>query len=74
MNAVAPDPVWTPLQPAILGAHDPEWLEGFGEETPMGRAGQPSELGSVFVFLACADSSFISGQTIHPNGGTVVNG
>ncbi|NWO11922.1 SDR family oxidoreductase [Chromohalobacter salexigens] len=74
VNAVAPGPVWTPLQPATLGAHDPQWLEGFGEETPMGRAGQPSELGPVFVFLASLDASFISGQTIHPNGGTVVNG
>ncbi|MGB7756428.1 MAG: SDR family oxidoreductase [Salinisphaera sp.] len=74
VNAVAPGPVWTPLQPATLGAHDPQWLEGFGEDTPMGRAGQPSELGPVFVFLASLDSSFISGQTIHPNGGMVVNG
>ncbi|WP_136068649.1 SDR family oxidoreductase [Modicisalibacter radicis] len=74
VNAVAPGPVWTPLQPATLGAHDPQWLEGFGEQTPMGRAGQPSELGPVFVFLASQDASFISGQTIHPNGGTVVNG
>lgn len=74
VNAVAPGPVWTPLQPATLGAHDPQWLEGFGQETPMGRAGQPSELGPVFVFLASQDASFISGQTIHPNGGTVVNG
>lgn len=74
VNAVAPGPVWTPLQPATLGAHDPQWLEGFGEDTPMGRAGQPSELGPVFVFLASQDASFISGQTIHPNGGTIVNG
>lgn len=74
VNAVAPGPVWTPLQPATLGAHDPQWLEGFGQQTPMGRPGQPSELGPVFVFLASLDASFISGQTIHPNGGTVVNG
>ncbi|WGI27331.1 SDR family oxidoreductase [Halomonas alkaliantarctica] len=74
VNAVAPGPVWTPLQPATLGAHNPQWLEGFGEDTPMGRAGQPSELGPVFVFLASQDASFISGQTIHPNGGTIVNG
>lgn len=74
VNAVAPGPVWTPLQPATLGAHDPQWLEDFGSGTPLGRAGQPSELGPVYVFLASLDSSFISGQTIHPNGGTVVNG
>lgn len=74
VNAVAPGPVWTPLQPATLGAHDSQWLEGFGEDTPMGRAGQPSELGPVFVFLASQDASFISGQTIHPNGGTIING
>ncbi|WP_129139354.1 SDR family oxidoreductase [Modicisalibacter coralii] len=74
VNAVAPGPVWTPLQPATLGSHDPQWLEGFGQQTPMGRPGQPSELGPVFVFLASLDASFISGQTIHPNGGTVVNG
>lgn len=74
VNAVAPGPVWTPLQPATLGAHDPTWVDGFGKNTPMGRPGQPSELGPVFVFLASADSSFISGQTIHPNGGIVVNG
>ncbi|MCM5704513.1 SDR family oxidoreductase [Larsenimonas salina] len=74
VNAVAPGPVWTPLQPATIGAYDPEKLEGFGEITPMGRAGQPFELGPCFVFLAALDSSFISGQTLHPNGGTVVNG
>jgi len=74
VNCVAPGPVWTPLQPATLGAHDPEMLEDFGSNTPMGRAGQPSELGPCYVFLASLDSSFISGQTLHPNGGTVVNG
>ena len=74
VNAVAPGPVWTPLQPATLGHHNPEWLENFGHETPMGRAGQPSELGPVYVFLASSDSSYISGQVIHPNGGTMVGG
>jgi NAD(P)-dependent dehydrogenase (short-subunit alcohol dehydrogenase family) len=74
VNAVAPGPVWTPLQPATLGQHDPQSLENFGSETPMGRAGQPSELGPVYVFLASADSSYISGQVIHPNGGTMVGG
>ncbi|GHB14809.1 SDR family oxidoreductase [Salinicola rhizosphaerae] len=74
VNAVAPGPVWTPLQPATWGAYDPQMLEDFGAQTPMGRVGQPSELGPCYVFLASLDSSFISGQTLHPNGGTVVNG
>ena len=74
MNAVAPGPVWTPLQPATLGDYNPELLENFGHETPMGRAGQPSELGPIYVFLASLDSSYISGQVIHPNGGTMVGG
>ncbi|WP_245392543.1 SDR family oxidoreductase [Salinicola halimionae] len=74
VNAIAPGPVWTPLQPATLGAHDPQMLEDFGSDTPMGRAAQPSELGPCYVFLTSLDSSFISGQTLHPNGGMVVNG
>ncbi|WP_110644131.1 SDR family oxidoreductase [Salinicola sp. CPA57] len=74
VNTVAPGPVWTPLQPATLGAHDPQMLEDFGSDTPMGRAAQPSELGPCYVFLASLDSSFISGQTLHPNGGMIVNG
>lgn len=74
VNAVAPGPVWTPLQPATLGAYDPELLEDFGSDTPMGRAAQPWEIGPCYVFLASLDASFISGQTLHPNGGTVVNG
>ena len=71
VNAVAPGPVWTPLIPASF---DAEKVEGFGEQTPMGRIGQPAEIAPSYVFLASQDSSFISGQTIHPNGGTVVNG
>lgn len=74
VNAIAPGPVWTPLQPATWGKYDPKSLKNFGEDTPMGRCGQPSELGPIFVFLASEDSSFITGQTIHPNGGTMVNG
>jgi len=74
VNAVAPGPVWTPLQPATLGAHNPNWLEDFGKDTPMGRPGQPCEIGPCFVFLASLDSSFMSGQTLHPNGGIIVNG
>lgn len=74
VNAVAPGPVWTPLQPATWGAYDPKSLEDFGSDTPQERCGQPSELGPVFVFLASEDASFITGQTIHPNGGTMVGG
>ncbi|KAL9048410.1 MAG: hypothetical protein Q9162_007741 [Coniocarpon cinnabarinum] len=69
VNAVAPGPVWTPLVPATMGKSQQE-----GFTAPMGRASQPSEIASVFVFLASMDSRSISGQTIHANGGVVVNG
>lgn len=69
VNAVAPGPVWTPLIPATMGD---EQIKQF--TAPIGRPSQPSEIATVFVFLASADSSSISGQTIHANGGTVVNG
>ncbi len=72
VNAVAPGPIWTPLNPS--GGATPEKLESFGESTPMGRPGQPNEVAPAFLFLACADSSYMSGQVLHPNGGTVVNG
>ena len=72
VNAVAPGPIWTPLNPS--GGSDPEKLEHFGENTPMGRPGQPNEVAPSFLFLACADASYMSGQVLHPNGGTVVNG
>lgn len=72
VNAVAPGPIWTPLNPC--GGASPEKLEGFGENTPMGRPGQPNEVAPSFLFLACADSSYMSGQVLHPNGGTIVNG
>lgn len=71
VNAVAPGPVWTPL---IVSTFDEEKIKSFGSETAMKRAGQPSELGPAYVFLACDDSSFITGQVIHVNGGEVVNG
>lgn len=74
VNQIAPGPVWTPLQPPSLGKHDPQMLEDFGSQMPMGRCGQPSELGPAYVYLACEDSSYVSGQTIHINGGKVVNG
>ncbi len=72
VNAVAPGPIWTPLNPS--GGASPEKLERFGEDTPMGRPGQPNEVAPSFLFLACADSSYMSGQVLHPNGGTIVNG
>jgi NAD(P)-dependent dehydrogenase (short-subunit alcohol dehydrogenase family) len=72
VNAVAPGPIWTPLNPC--GGASEEKLEHFGEQTPMGRPGQPNEVAPSFLFLACADSSYMSGQVLHPNGGTIVNG
>lgn len=72
VNAVAPGPIWTPLNPS--GGAPPEKVEHFGEDTPMGRPGQPNEVAPCFLFLACEDSSYMSGQVLHPNGGTVVNG
>jgi NAD(P)-dependent dehydrogenase (short-subunit alcohol dehydrogenase family) len=71
VNAVAPGPIWTPLIPATF---PDEKVESFGQNVPMKRAGQPEEVAPCFVFLASDDSSFISGQTLHPNGGEVVNG
>ena len=73
VNAVAPGPIWTPLNPASYGT-DSDKVRHFGEGVPMGRPGQPYELAPAYVFLACDDSSYISGQVIHVNGGTVVNG
>jgi len=72
VNAVAPGPIWTPLNPS--GGASPEKLAHFGESTPMGRPGQPNEVAPAFLFLACEDASYMSGQVLHPNGGTVVNG
>jgi NAD(P)-dependent dehydrogenase (short-subunit alcohol dehydrogenase family) len=66
VNGVAPGPIWTPL---ISSTYDRKKQKEFGKDTPMGRAGQPSELGPAYVFLACEDSSYITGQFIHVNGG-----
>lgn len=71
VNAVAPGPIWTPLIPATFGAKD---VSTFGGQVPMGRAGQPDECGTCFVFLASDDSSYITGQVLHPNGGEIING
>ena len=72
VNAVAPGPIWTPLNPS--GGASKEKLAHFGESTPMGRPGQPNEVAPSFLFLACEDASYMSGQVLHPNGGTIVNG
>ncbi len=70
VNAVAPGPIWTPLN--AFGGAPPEKIAHFGESTPMGRPGQPNEVAPSYLFLACDDSSYMSGQVLHPNGGTVV--
>jgi NAD(P)-dependent dehydrogenase (short-subunit alcohol dehydrogenase family) len=72
VNAVAPGPIWTPLNP--FGGQPPEKIPEFGKDSPMGRPGQPNEVAPSFLFLACEDSSYMTGQVLHPNGGTVVNG
>lgn len=71
VNAVAPGPIWTPLIPATISE---EKLSSDWGETPLGRPGQPSEVAPAYVFLASDDSSYFSGQVLHPNGGTVVGG
>lgn len=71
MNAVAPGPIWTPLIPSTF---DEKKVASFGADTPMERPGQPEEVAPCYVFLASDDSSYMSGQTLHPNGGEVVNG
>jgi NAD(P)-dependent dehydrogenase (short-subunit alcohol dehydrogenase family) len=71
VNAVAPGPIWTPLIPATFSAKE---VATFGSDTPLGRAGEPEEVATCFVFLASDDSSYMSGQVLHPNGGRVVNG
>lgn len=72
VNGVAPGPIWTPLNP--MGGSSPEKLATFGEDAPMGRPGQPNEVAPAFLFLACEDSSYMTGQVLHPNGGEAVNG
>lgn len=72
VNGVAPGPIWTPLNPS--GGQKPEDIPEFGKNTPMGRPGQPNEVAPSFLFLACEDASYMAGQVLHPNGGTVVNG
>jgi NAD(P)-dependent dehydrogenase (short-subunit alcohol dehydrogenase family) len=71
VNAVAPGPIWTPLIPATF---DEDQVESFGQNTPLGRPGQPDEVATCYVFLASEDARYITGQVLHPNGGQVVNG
>ncbi len=69
VNGVAPGPIWTPFIPDAFPA---EKVEGFGKQVPMKRPGQPVEVATCFVFLASEDSSYMTGQVLHPNGGVVV--
>lgn len=71
VNAVAPGPIWTPL---IVSSFKPSKVASFGSEVPMKRAGEPIEVATAFLFLASEDSSYITGQVIHPNGGEIING
>ncbi|MFB9866841.1 SDR family oxidoreductase [Vreelandella sulfidaeris] len=70
VNAVAPGPVWTPLIPASF---EDDKVASFGGQVPMNRAGQPSEMGPAYVYLASEESSYMSGQTLHLNGGVILN-
>jgi len=67
VNGVAPGPIWTPLNP--FGGQPPEDVKKFGKDTPMGRPGQPNEVAPSFLFLACEDASYMTGQVLHPDGG-----
>jgi len=69
VNGVAPGPIWTPLIPASFESDE---VAAFGTNTPMGRAGQPAEVGPCYVFLASSDASYITGETLQSNGGGFV--
>src|SRR3546814_2818741 len=71
VNAVAPGPIWTPLIPASFPEEE---VATFGTDVPLGRAGQPDEVAPCYVFLASQDSSYMTGQVLHPNGGEIVGG
>ena len=71
VNGVAPGPIWTPLIPATFSADE---VSEFGAKVPMERPGEPMEVAPCYVFLASTDSSYMTGQVLHPNGGEVVNG
>ncbi|MGB8705866.1 MAG: SDR family oxidoreductase [Gillisia sp.] len=69
VNSVAPGPIWTPLIPSTFND-----VTKFGKDTPLGRAGQPSEVAPAYVYLASQDSSYVTGQVIHVNGGEIIGG
>ena len=71
VNGVAPGPIWTPLNPS--GGQPKEKIPEFGKDTPMGRPGQPNEVAPSFLFLACEDSSYMTGQVLHPDGGNTTS-
>jgi NAD(P)-dependent dehydrogenase (short-subunit alcohol dehydrogenase family) len=71
VNAVAPGPIWTPLNP--FGGQPKEKIPEFGKDTPMGRPGQPNEVAPSFLFLACEDASYMTGQVLHPDGGNTTS-
>ena len=71
VNGVAPGPIWTPL---IVSSFDPKKVATHGSDSPMGRSGEPVEVAKSYLFLACNDSSYMSGQFLHPNGGEIVGG
>jgi NAD(P)-dependent dehydrogenase (short-subunit alcohol dehydrogenase family) len=70
VNAVAPGPVWTPLIPASF---EEEKVSKFGQDTPMERPAQPVEIAPCYVFLASTEAAFLTGQVLHPNGGSIIN-
>jgi len=71
VNGVAPGPIWTPL---IASSFSAKKVSMFGSDVPLGRAGEPAEVAPSYLFLACADSAYMTGQFLHPNGGEIVNG
>lgn len=71
VNGVAPGPIWTPLIASTFSKKD---VSTFGSTEPLGRAGEPNEVATCFLFLASQDSSYMTGQVLHPNGGEIVNG
>lgn len=71
VNGVAPGPVWTPLIPS---SYKPDKAAKHGSDVPLQRAGQPVEIAPCYLFLACDDSSYMTGQFLHPNGGEIING
>lgn len=71
VNAVAPGPIWTPL---VASTFPPDEVAQFGSDVPLRRAGEPMEVAPSYVFLASSDSTYITGQVLHPNGGEIING